>query len=185
VFLRTWTELFYYLIQNTIEIILILLLRHFWTTILLILFFTINLRLRSLLKRKTLKQTDKNLTLTIKQLFGLPSHFYLIFMTNLRVSSKILMSNYFSLVWKNLTELLKHKKTFFLTKSKKNVVYKINCKNYNASYMGRTSRKLKTRINEHKNDINKKSGNLSVISEHRLQFEYIIFIILIGWTQKF
>jgi len=26
-------------------------------------------------------------------------------------------------------------------------------------------RKLKTRINEHKNDINKKSGNLSVISE--------------------
>ena len=34
------------------------------------------------------------------------------------------------------------------------------------------SRKLKTRINEHKNDINKKSRNLSVISEHRLQFEH-------------
>jgi len=32
-------------------------------------------------------------------------------------------------------------------------------------------RKLKTRINEHKNDINKNS-NLSVISEHRLQSEY-------------
>ena len=35
-----------------------------------------------------------------------------------------------------------------------------------------TSRKLKTRINEHKNDINKKSDNLSVISEHRLQSEH-------------
>jgi len=32
--------------------------------------------------------------------------------------------------------------------------------------------KLKTRINEHENDIDKKSGNLSVISEHRLEFDH-------------
>ncbi|KYN14843.1 hypothetical protein ALC57_12952, partial [Trachymyrmex cornetzi] len=38
--------------------------------------------------------------------------------------------------------------------SKENVVYKINCKNCDASYVGQTGRKLKTRINEHKNDIN-------------------------------
>jgi len=47
-----------------------------------------------------------------------------------------------------------------------------DCKNCNASYVGQTSHKLKTRINVHKNDINKKNGNLSEISEHRLQSEH-------------
>jgi len=49
------------------------------------------------------------------------------------------------------------------------VVYKIKCKNCDASYVGQTKRCLKTRIREHKSDINKKSGALSVISQHRLQ----------------
>jgi len=57
--------------------------------------------------------------------------------------------------------------------SKRNVVYKIDCKNCNASYIGQTGRKLNTRIKEHHNNINKKTGNLSVLlSEHRLQFEH-------------
>ena len=38
--------------------------------------------------------------------------------------------------------------------------------------MGQTGYKLKTRINESENDIDKKSDNLSVISEHRLEFDH-------------
>jgi len=50
-----------------------------------------------------------------------------------------------------------------------NVVYKIDCKDREASYVGQTKRRLITRVKEHKNDINKKSGILSVVSLHRLQ----------------
>jgi len=38
--------------------------------------------------------------------------------------------------------------------------------------VGQMSCKLKTRINKPKNDINKKSDNLFVISEHKLKFDY-------------
>jgi len=39
----------------------------------------------------------------------------------------------------------------------KNVVYKINCKDYDATYIGQTKRKLSTRVGEHKKHINKKN----------------------------
>jgi len=48
-----------------------------------------------------------------------------------------------------------------------NVVYQINCRDCEASYVGQTKRPLKTRINEHRKDINKSSGLLSVVSDHR------------------
>jgi len=50
----------------------------------------------------------------------------------------------------------------------KNVVYKINCKDCDATYIGQTKRKLSTTVDEHKKDINKKTSNHSVITEHRL-----------------
>ncbi|KYN15983.1 hypothetical protein ALC57_11780, partial [Trachymyrmex cornetzi] len=54
--------------------------------------------------------------------------------------------------------------------AKKHVVYKINCNNCDASYVGQTKRKLKTRItSEHRNDIRKSNNNHSVITEHRLE----------------
>jgi len=49
------------------------------------------------------------------------------------------------------------------------VVYKIDCRDCNCSYVGQTKRKLKTRLKEHRLDINKKSGILSVISNHKLE----------------
>ena len=34
------------------------------------------------------------------------------------------------------------------------------------TYIGQTKRNLKTRINEHKNQINRKTNNITVITEH-------------------
>jgi len=35
--------------------------------------------------------------------------------------------------------------------------------------VGQTKRRLITKVNEHKKDINKKSGNYSVITEHKIE----------------
>jgi len=43
------------------------------------------------------------------------------------------------------------------------VVYKINCHDCEASYVGQTKRSLKTRVKEHVLDIKKSSGSLSII----------------------
>jgi len=50
----------------------------------------------------------------------------------------------------------------------KNIVYKILCKECDASYVGQTSRKLMTRIKEHKNYIQRTSTTHSVITNHKL-----------------
>ncbi|KAL6421068.1 hypothetical protein ACFW04_013592 [Cataglyphis niger] len=52
------------------------------------------------------------------------------------------------------------------------VVYKINCKNCSASYIGQTKRHLSTRIKEHFNNIKMHASNLSVISKHKLEFDH-------------
>jgi len=51
-------------------------------------------------------------------------------------------------------------------------VYKIECLNCNMTYVGQTKRRLCTRLKEHSVDINKKSGGLSVISNHRLEYNH-------------
>ncbi|EZA52372.1 hypothetical protein X777_08770, partial [Ooceraea biroi] len=52
-------------------------------------------------------------------------------------------------------------------------VYKIDCKNCNAIYVGQTSRHLKTRLLEHKNHIVRNTSTHSVITEHRLNFDHV------------
>lgn len=49
-----------------------------------------------------------------------------------------------------------------------NVVYKISCNDCDASYVGQTSRLLKTRIAEHRNHISRNTNQHSVITDHRL-----------------
>jgi len=52
------------------------------------------------------------------------------------------------------------------------IVYKINCKNCDMAYIGQTKRHLGTRIKEHKSNIKNSSGNFSVVTEHRLNFNH-------------
>jgi len=53
-----------------------------------------------------------------------------------------------------------------------NVVYKLNCRDCNASYVGQIGRLLKSRIAEHKNYINRNTMAHSVITDHRIGFSY-------------
>ena len=66
-----------------------------------------------------------------------------------------------------LNQFIRAQKDSLPNSKKKNVVYKIQCNDCDASYVGQTRRLLKTRISEHRNDIRKSTGNRSVISEHR------------------
>lgn len=69
---------------------------------------------------------------------------------------------------KKLDTLIKKGKDKLHNKNKTEVVYRIDCNNCNATYVGQTKRHLSTRIKEHKNDIKKNESNYSVVSQHRL-----------------
>ncbi|KYQ56930.1 hypothetical protein ALC60_04134 [Trachymyrmex zeteki] len=54
------------------------------------------------------------------------------------------------------------------------IVYRINCLDCNASYVGQTKRKAETRIKEHKSNIKKSKDALTVISQHQINNEHKI-----------
>jgi len=129
-------------------------------------FETIHNRLRILSKKRTKKQNLDNLNDD-----GKKSWFLIPFIPNVtekfRHITNILNSKivYFSL--HKLGWIVKAQKDHLPTNFNKNVVYKLSCKHCDASYVGQTKRKLCTRVTEHKNDINKKTSNHSVITDHR------------------
>jgi len=55
---------------------------------------------------------------------------------------------------------------------KKNVVYQLNCKDCNASYVRQTSRVLKIKINKHCIHINRNMINHSVITDHTVHYNH-------------
>ncbi|EFN66416.1 hypothetical protein EAG_06731, partial [Camponotus floridanus] len=61
----------------------------------------------------------------------------------------------------NLCRFIKVGKDKLDKDSRSNIVYKINCMDCDASYVGQTGRLLRTRIKEHKRNLT------SVIAEHR------------------
>ena len=67
-----------------------------------------------------------------------------------------------------LSRVIKVQKDVLPNNLKKNVVYKIPCKDCDASYVGQTGRKLETRMTEHCNHVNWNTNSHSVITEHRL-----------------
>ncbi|KYN02360.1 hypothetical protein ALC62_06740, partial [Cyphomyrmex costatus] len=71
-----------------------------------------------------------------------------------------------------MKKYIKVQKNSRLHTSKNNVVYKIQCNDCEASYVGQISRQLKTRIKEHRNHINHNSSTRSVITDHRLEYNH-------------
>jgi len=78
-------------------------------------------------------------------------------------------TSYYSIVNK-LGTIIKEQKDNVSKLSQMNVVYKLSCKECDATYVGQTGRTLKIRISEHRNHINRNTITQSVIIEHRLNF---------------
>ena len=131
-------------------------------------FETVNVRLRSLCHKKTLKQNTSDLDETPKKTIW----YTIPYVPN--ISERLIKTvrhfdvrpAFFSL--NKLDQFIRAQKDCLPNNKKKNVVYKIRCNDCDASYVGQTRRLLKTRISEHRNDIRKSTGNPSVISEHRM-----------------
>ena len=77
----------------------------------------------------------------------------------------------------NLNRFIKTEKDKIKKDELSNVVYQINCKDCDYSYVGQTKRKLKTRLKEHINDLKKPINSHSVISNHRIDIDHAI-----DWT---
>jgi len=71
-----------------------------------------------------------------------------------------------------LNKFIKVQKDLLSTSSRSNVVYKIECSNCDASYVGQTKRLLKDRIGEHRNHIKRNSSQISVITNHRIDLNH-------------
>lgn len=67
----------------------------------------------------------------------------------------------------NLKKIIRTHKDPLPNLNHNNVIYKICCRDCNASYMGQTGRQLITRIKEHRLNINRDVSSHSVITEHR------------------
>jgi len=71
-----------------------------------------------------------------------------------------------------LNRFIKVQKDQSQPSTRNNVVYKINCKDCDASYVGQTKRQLSTRIKEHINNIRLDPSKHSVVSEHIKNFNH-------------
>jgi hypothetical protein len=69
-----------------------------------------------------------------------------------------------------LNKIIKVHKDPLPDSSQSNIVYKINCLDCDASYVGQSGRQLNTRVKEHKSHIIRNNPNRSVITEHRLNY---------------
>ena len=67
---------------------------------------------------------------------------------------------------KNLNGFIKAQKDRNEHNNNSNVIYKLSCNDCDATYVGQTKRQLRTRVNEHRNNIKLNSDRHSVISEH-------------------
>ena len=79
----------------------------------------------------------------------------------------------------NLSKFIKTGKDRVKKDERSNIVYKIECKDCDYSYVGQTKRKLKTRLKEHIKDLKKPVESLSVISNHRIDKDHIEWIEII------
>ena len=69
---------------------------------------------------------------------------------------------------KRLEGIIRRGKDKLARENETELVYRIDCDDCDAIYIGQTKRHLMTRIKEHQNDIKKHDSNHSVVSKHRV-----------------
>ena len=132
-----------------------------------LIFRTISERLNTLFHRQKNLNTTKNnsemppVFFTVPYVSGLSERFRGI------IRGLDVKMSFYSL--NKLSHFIKTQKDPLDINMYKNVVYKIDCANCDASYVGQTGRQLGTRITEHKNHIKRKVSTRSVITEHRIE----------------
>jgi len=139
-------------------------------------FATIKTRIKTLINRTVNEANDNHhrSQLNQKVYFTIPY---------IKSESFILITKKFSYdiaysIPNTMNKIIKRGKDKIEHMSINDCVYKINCLNCEKSYVGQTKRQLGTRVKEHKSDITKKNGLLSVISEHRLEKNHNM-----NWTE--
>jgi len=129
-----------------------------------------NSRLRTLIKKRVTSSnkncnTEEGITWFTVPYFQNISEQFKNFLTNPNIKLAFYSLN--KLDW-----IIRGQKDLLTNNSKKNVVYKISCEDCDATYVGQTKRKLKTRITEHHKQINNKASKMTVIAEHGLSHNH-------------
>jgi len=133
-------------------------------------FDTINRRLKTLWNRMIVEKginADQNLQKKQKNYFTIP-YVKSVSESFLPITKKYGLDIAFT-VPNTLNIFIKRGKDRIEPQLQNDCVYKIECSNCDMTYVGQTKRRLCTRLKEHRADINKKSGLLSVVSNHRLE----------------
>jgi len=131
-------------------------------------------RVKSLINRKTLKQqkisTDTTNEQQTTKWFTIP--YISTFSEKCRnvIADTSLKLSFHSL--NKLSKFINVHKDPLPSLQKKNVVYKIHCNDYDASYVGQRGRLLKTSISEHQSHIRRNTPTTSVITNHRMQLNH-------------
>jgi len=131
-------------------------------------FSNINKRIKSLLNKKH-KNTINNENSDNNRKYFIKIPFIENITTEILNTSKKFQFNTIFTINNKLSTIIKTGKDKIEKMNCSDVVYKIKCKDCDASYVGQTKRQLHTRIKEHKSDINKRTGNHSVVSLHQLE----------------
>ena len=81
--------------------------------------------------------------------------------------------------FRTLRKILFHPKDHIPDDDKSNIVYKINCCDCDASYVGETGRALKTCMSEHCRAVKKMDSSASALAQHSWEHDHHI-----DWTSK-
>ncbi|KYN08455.1 hypothetical protein ALC62_00564 [Cyphomyrmex costatus] len=133
-------------------------------------FNSINYRLETLIKKQNVNIKDNSDNLITKQSWFLVTLYSINLCEAFKRVGNLFNAKmaYFGL--NKMNKFIRVHKDLLPKEKKRNVVYKISCDSCDATYVGQTGRKLKTRINEHKNHINHNTNSQSVITKHRLEY---------------
>jgi len=129
-------------------------------------FNRMNIRIKHLIHRNNIKKPEKDLEKVDRKLIVFPYIKNISETIYSSINKKEYMIGY--RILNKLTAFIKRHKDKNTLETNNNIVYKIFCKNCNASYVGQTRRQLKTRISEHIKNIRLDESKHSVVTKHSL-----------------
>jgi len=134
-----------------------------------LIFNKVGIRIKELIRKINLKTPEQKLEQERKMIV-FPYIKNISEMINSAINKKDYMIGY--RILNKLTGFIKRHKDKNSLENNSGVVYKIFCNNCNASYVGQTKRKVKTRINEHIKNIKVEESKHSVITKHMLELNH-------------